>query len=61
MGIEVIAGLLLKYGPDLAEKLVELYNKRTDPTAEEIKEVFALARKPFEAYLPANWQTLVKP
>lgn len=47
----IIAGLLLKYGPELARKITLLFAKK-DITLADWEDVFALAEKPFDSYVP---------
>ncbi len=47
----VIAQLLLKYGPDVAESVAALFHKTTPPTADEWKAVFAKTRATYEDYV----------
>ena len=47
---EIIALALVKYGPDLARALVEILTK-PNPTKADWEKVFALADKPYEAYV----------
>lgn len=47
--ISLIIGALLKYGPDAAEAIRNLF-KKTNPTLEDFDPIFALARKSYEDY-----------
>lgn len=47
----IIAGLLLKYGPELARKVAAIFAKQ-DISLADWEAVFELAEKPFDAYVP---------
>lgn len=47
----IIAGLLLKYGPELARQVAALFAKK-DITLADWEKVFALAETTFETYVP---------
>lgn len=47
----LIAGLLLKYGPELARRVADIFAKK-DITLTDWEAVFKLAEKPFESYVP---------
>lgn len=46
---EIIALALVKYGPQMARALYEIFSKPT-PTKEDWDKVFAMAEKPYEDY-----------
>ncbi len=46
----LIAQMLVKYGPAVARE-VKLLLQKKDPTLEDWEKVFALAEKPYEAYI----------
>lgn len=48
--IFLIAQLLLKYGPPLAQAVAELFGKK-DVTADDWKPIFALAATPYDQYV----------
>jgi hypothetical protein len=48
--IALVAQLALKYGPPLALKFAELFEKKT-VTLDDWKAVFALADKSYESYV----------
>ena len=48
----VVAQLLLKYGPDVAQAFVALLHKADPPKAEEWTAFFSLVSKSGESYFP---------
>lgn len=48
--IELIATALIKYGPGVARALVEIFSHPA-PTREAWEKVFAMAEKPYDAYV----------
>lgn len=56
--IGLIIGALLKYGPDAAEAIRNLF-KKSNPTLEDFDPIFALARKPYEYYVRPDVNALL--
>jgi hypothetical protein len=48
--IMLVVELLLRYGPGMARAVQQLFTK-TNPTQADWDAVFALAEKPYEAYV----------
>lgn len=46
-----IAGLLVKYGPDVAEAFQRMVASGRNPTQEDWEEVFSKARKSYQDYI----------
>jgi len=46
---EIILMALVKYGPNLAKAIYDIFNKPR-PTAEDWNAIFALAKQPYESY-----------
>lgn len=51
--IEVVAGLLLKYGPDVAQAIVKLFSQTT-VSASDWDAIFALVRTKEQIYKDAQ-------
>lgn len=47
--IALIVGTLIKYGPDAAEAIRDLF-KKSNPTLDDFDKIFALSRKSYEEY-----------
>lgn len=49
--VELVLGLLLKFGPDLAQAVQKILST-PNPTQADWDAVFALAQKPYDSYIP---------
>jgi len=47
---QVIIMAAIKYGPAAVDSIIKLWNKKDDPTPEEIAELKAIISKPGEEY-----------
>lgn len=56
----IIAQFAIQYGIPAAQKLIALFEVQS-PTAAQWAEVFALAEKPYSAYVPTSAPTPIPP